>query len=375
MIMKKVHVEPHQQKLPLTVENKIGNNEEANGKGTAPIENDRFSVSPTMQRRAASRFVTARNADRHLTETGLAIRYEEHGVYAELEMRDKNTKVLTQDAATNLRDIAKRLGGVDEDVLDLLLANAIRNAPEPNGWHWIDVDEIIRARGRGLRKRNDGSGYKSGIDYSAREDVVKAVKLFSSVFVSVGKSTNKNESSKKNLTNYDPLLIIERIVVDDNKTRQEPVRFAYRFGSGLADVRMQSQSLLAPRSLLQLNGKTEKTAKDLGRQFVLHANTQGIVKRVVSAALQGSGIELEENETNRGRIRHRIEKALHALVERGVLRSWNYEENTTEMPPAQWADQRLPNRSWIETWLTYTIKAQVDVRVGKLVGEPTKIKS
>lgn len=330
-------------------------------RGTMPIVGDRFRSPANFERRAASRFVTAKDHERSVTENGLAVEYEESGVRAEVEMRPRDASAISSlsgFAASNLREIARGLDGVDEDVLDLLVSNAVENKPDASGWNWIEIDDVLHARGRGLRTRHDGTGYKAGYDDDARDDVLSAAQTFASIFVAVGPS---QAVGRKRLVNFAPVLVIERIVLDLASKRQSPVRLAYRFGAGLASNLGGDRSLLVQKSLLQLNGRTEAVPKAIGRHLVQHADSTGSVQRTVTEIVFGSGISVGDGD-NRGRARPRVERALDALVERGVLKSWNYLRNDGERGPSAWADFTLPYRNWIDVWMDFTVRAEVDVK-------------
>ncbi len=92
-----------------------------------------------------STYVIARAEERFATSTGLAVRHTEDGVIAEVEMRPASGQ-LTEIALAEIRTVAAQLSAVDDDVLDVLLANAIANGADNDDLHTVEIDAISAAR-------------------------------------------------------------------------------------------------------------------------------------------------------------------------------------------------------------------------------------
>jgi len=79
-----------------------------------------------------------------------------------------------EEALAEIRTVAAQLSAVDDDVLDVLLANAIANGADVNGLHTIEIDAILETRQRGVRHKTEGAKtYLAGRRQETRDDVVE----------------------------------------------------------------------------------------------------------------------------------------------------------------------------------------------------------
>jgi hypothetical protein len=329
--------------------------------GLPAVEGEHFPASATLSRRATSGFVTATDVDRVTTTQGIAYRYLEGGTVAEVELRpddegaERKKAPITRVQAESLRAIARGLDGVDEDVLDVLVANAVTNVPNSNGWHVIDVDAVLEARGRGVRRRKieGGKTYRAGYSDDHRDEVLGAVRALSQLYIAVGEV---RKAGRRRLRSHRPLLIVEEFVRDEARPTRPIVAIAYRFGEGFDGAHMAQ--VLAPAALLRLNARTEAAEKTLGRYLIQRVDRRGQVVTRIADLLAGVGWQLEAGG-NRGRIRPRVELTLEALVAAGVLRRWVYADDPTGGDPRRFADEALPSRGWIERWLNFGVVVDV----------------
>jgi hypothetical protein len=330
--------------------------------GLPAIEGEHFPASATLSRRATSGFVTAADGDRVMTTQGIAYQYLEGGVVAEVELRPEDEDArqqkkapITYVQAESLKAIARGLDGVDEDVLDVLVANAVTNVPNTKGWYVIDVDAVLEARGRGVRRRKieGGKTYRAGYSDDHRDEVLGAVRALSQLYIAVGEV---RKAGRRRLRSHRPLLIVEEFVRDEARPTRPVVAIAYRFGEGFDGEHMAQ--VLAPAALLRLNARTEAAEKTLGRYLIQRVDRRGQVVARIADLLSGVGWRIEAGG-NRGRIRPRVEMTLQALVEAGVLRRWVYADDSAGGDPRRFADEALPARGWIERWLDFRIVAHV----------------
>jgi hypothetical protein len=329
--------------------------------GSRVVDGEHFPSATALSRRATSRFVIAPENERVTTKQGVAVRYVEGGVVAEVELRppvvESSQVAISPAQAENLRAIARGLDGVDEDVFDILVANAVSNQANSKGWHVVDVDAVLEARGRGIRRRKvkTGKTYRAGYSDEHREEVVGAVRVLSQLHIGVGEV---QKVGRRRLRVHRPLLIIEEYVVDEARASKPIVAIAYRFGEAFDGA--GASHVLAPAALLRLNARTEGAQKALGRYLVQRANSRGSVVCQVNDIIEGIGWPIEEGR-NRGRIRVRIESALDALIVAGVLRRWAYAEDSADGEPRRFADEVLPSRGWLQRWLDFHIVVSVVV--------------
>jgi hypothetical protein len=329
--------------------------------GSPVVDGEHFPAATALSRRATSRFVIAPESARVTTKQGVAVRYVEGDVVAEVELRppvvESSKRAISLAQAENLRAIARGLDGVDEDVLDILVATAVSNPANSKGWHVVDVDAVLEARGRGVRHRKieTGKTYRAGYSDEHREEVVGAVRVLSQLHIGVGEI---QKVGRRRLRVHRPLLIVEEYVVDEARASKPIVAIAYRFGEGFDGT--GASQVLAPTALLRLNARTEGPQKTLGRYLVQRADSRGTVVCRIKDIIEGIGWPIEEGG-NRGRIRSRVESTLDALITAGVLSQWVYGDDRTGGDPRRFADEALPSRGWLGRWLDFQVIVSVVV--------------
>ena len=211
-----------------------------------------------------STYVIARPDERFETSTGLAVRHTEQGGTAHVEMRPANGQ-LTDAAVSEIRKVAAQLSAVDDDVLDVLLANAIANGSDADGLHTIEIDAILDTRQRGVRHKAEGrKTYLSGRRQETRDDAVARLRRLETLSVSIGERKMRGKMVRE----YDRVVGIQRLITDpDNDDRVVAVR--YHFGKWFTAWR--EGHAVAPRRLLELDGRNGAPTKTFGRYFVQRA--------------------------------------------------------------------------------------------------------
>jgi hypothetical protein len=151
-----------------------------------PIAGDTYPQTPGIERRSVSTYVIARPDERFETSTGLAVRHTEPDGTAQVEMRPVNGQ-LTDEAVTEIRNVAAQLSAVDDDVLDVLLANAIAHGHDREGLYTIEIDAILDTRQRGVKHKSEsGKSYLSGRRQETRDETVERLQRLQTLYVSIG---------------------------------------------------------------------------------------------------------------------------------------------------------------------------------------------
>jgi hypothetical protein len=288
-----------------------------------PIAGDTYPTTPGIERRSVSTYVIARPDERFETSTGLAVRHTEKDGTAQVEMRPVDGQ-LTDEAVTEIRNVAAQLSAVDDDVLDVLLANAIAHGHDGEGLYTIEIDAIIDTRQRGVKHKSEsGKSYLSGRRQETRDETVERLQRLQTLYVSIGERKMRGKMVRE----YDQVLNIPRIITDPgNKERVIAVR--YSFGKWFRAWR--DGHAVAPRRLLELDGRNGAPAKVLGRYFIqraLEADSQDRIVRNVRELLRDLRRNLPDDAgKNSGRPRVLLEEHLDTLEREGVLASWGYLE-------------------------------------------------
>jgi hypothetical protein len=288
-----------------------------------PIAGDTYPTTPGLERRSVSTYVIAKAEERFATSTGLAVRHTEDGIVAEVEMRPPSGQ-LTNDALAEIRTVAAQLSAVDDDVLDVLLANAIANGADADDLHTIEIDAILDTRQRGVRHKADGGKtYLAGRRQETRDDAVERLRRLETLYVSIGERKMRGKLVRE----YDRVVGIQRLITDPNDD-QRVLAVRYRFGKWFAAWR--DGYALAPRRLLELDGRNRAPAKTLGRYFVQRARETDergrIVRRVRDVLVDLRRPLHDTTGKNAGRPRANFEEHLETLEREGIFAAWGYIE-------------------------------------------------
>jgi hypothetical protein len=314
-----------------------------------PIVGDDYAAIAGIERRGVSTFVLhARTDALYDTERGVAIMHREDTHVAEVEMRPLggNGSVdfapATSAKLAEVRSAAARMSAVVEDVLDVLVSNAIENQTDSEGYHTLDIDAILEARGL-EKKRKGGIGsktYAAGHHVEARDAVVDAIKKLDTLYVALAPA---RETKRKRLRDWDRVVNVQRYTLEEPTNRIHSIR--YELGTWFA--RWKDDHVLAPRRILELDAKREAPAKILARYFTQRrrdADERGrIVRRVRNLFLETAS-EIERGK-NPQRSRDWIEQSLETLRGDGIIAGWSYVEDL----------DLLPRYKWLEPWLDYHV--------------------
>jgi hypothetical protein len=318
-----------------------------------PIVGNRYSTTALVARRSVSTYIQARDNERFDTSSGVAIRHVEGRVVAEVEMRDG----LSIPDHSAIRSVAAQLGEIDEDVLDVVIANAVRNGAGSDGLYEVDVDAIVAARGRGAKKKREGSKlYSSGMRDEARNAVVDALEALDRLYVSLGDAPRRRQG--KVVRDYDRVFDIRRKILEEGTNRV--VAVGYTFGEWFS--RWRDGLVLAPRALLALDARNGAPAKALGRYFTLlgpEADASKNLIRPIREVLLSVRRSLDYGK-NPQRLRSWLEDNLEELRRELVIAAWSYH------PPQ--AIEQLPHYKWIDTWLELSIQVTLRTQASDPVG-------
>jgi hypothetical protein len=318
-----------------------------------PIVGDRYSTTALVARRSVSTYIQARDDERFDTSSGVAIRHVEGRVIAEVEMRDG----LSVPDHSAIRSVAAQLGGIDEDVLDVVIANAVRNGPGSDGLYEVDVDAIVAARGRGGKTKREGIKlYSSGMRDEARDAVIDALEALDRLYVSLDDAPRRRQG--KVVRDYDRVFDIRRKTLEEGTDRV--IAIGYSFGEWFS--RWRDGLVLAPRALLALDARNGAPAKALGRYFTLlgpEADASKNLIRPIREVLLSVRRSLDYGK-NPQRLRSWLEDNLEELRCERVIAAWSYH-------PSQ-ATEQLPRYKWIDAWLELSVKVTLQPEAASPVG-------
>lgn len=317
-----------------------------------PVEGDKFKAGAGIELRGVSYFVSHALEPEAFRETsrGMAIMHTEASHIAEIALGTSVGKQLSV-----IKDSLSRYSVFHEDVLALLVANALSNEPDESGHYYVPIDAILDARE--LEQKKKHNKYMVGHHLEARVAVVEAVRDLRNLYVGTDPIERKHRRERE----WRAVLHIESFTTkrdDDGPNFQTIDEFdskkvsgmRYRFGVWFDTVKglQQSQPFTAPRAVLALDAQRESKAKKLGHYFIQRAydrDPHGRIVRKIRTVFRETGISPEAGNPQRSRTR--FEDALKKLVDKGVFSEWGYLDEASHPP--------LPAYKWLEPWLNLRI--------------------
>jgi hypothetical protein len=312
-----------------------------------PVVGDDYAAVAGIERRGVSSFVLhARTDALYDTERGVAITHSEETHFAEVEMRPlgrQPTMVpITSAELAEVRSAAARMSAVVEDVLDILVSNAIENPQDLDGYFELEIDAILDARGL-VKKQKGGIGtktYAAGHHVEAREAVIEAIQKLDSLYVALEPI---RFGKRKRLRDWDRVLNVQRYTLEEPSKRVHSIR--YELGTWFE--RWKDDHVLANRRILELDAKREAPAKLLARYFVQRrgeAKRTGRIVRRVRDLFVETATEIDRGK-NPQRSRDWLEGTLGTLKKDRIIAEWSYVESI----------DNLPRYKWLEPWLEYHV--------------------
>lgn len=258
----------------------------------------------------------------------------------------------------------EELSDLDADVLDALSAIWLNLARSPQEDAITDIDNLLAMRGLKPKKNGDGRG--AGYRPEQRADVLQALSHIQNLWLNMTELevyTNSGRRGKptKQVVQSRAFVITDRMgqlrfdgCIDVQKIVFRPgnVFAHYLFGPG-------RQTALLSAQALHYDPYRQDWEKRLTRYFSWQWKCQASsgceatcyrTRTLVEAA----GATVSARRPNR--TRERLEKALEALQQDGVIADWQYE---------RWDEQDAKQHGWMESWLKTNV----------LVGCPEAIKS
>ena len=247
---------------------------------------------------------------------------------------------------------AANLSDSDADVLDLLNAAWIDQAKKPADSAVISIDQILAIRG--LKPKRGAGGRRSGYRENQRAAVCMSIEFLENLWVTLSRLDVYSSNQKTTLGIKQTISVQSRVVIiTDRITREHPdgrrdlLQFAFRPGTFLGQFLLgtRRQIALLALSAIQYDPHREKFKKRLARYFswqwrIRSCDATYLTPFCIKTLLDAVGVDI--SRTNRpARIRDRLETALEALEDDGVIKTWQYQSFDADM--MSW-----PN--WLQIW-------------------------
>ncbi len=305
------------------------------------VVRETYRGTAAIERRSLTNYIISRADERVETKTGLSLAYAEGESVAVVEMRHRSREpsraMLSAGYLARIKEIAGQLSPLDDDLLDILIANIRENGVDGEGSAEIALSDIIEARERGIGHRVAASGaiYRDGIDRRVLDEVFSRLEDLERLFLYVGPVSVKGKPA----ADYVRIFTIRNIRFAPSDLSR-PIGIVYQF-TNAADM----TEISAPTRLLRLDSKRQAPMKKLGRYFLQRADDvdpDGRIVRSVERILNELHRVVDRDDPKKSRAW--LEKTLDGLVAEQIIGSWGYMKHP-----------KLPRYGWVDQWLTLQI--------------------
>jgi DNA-binding XRE family transcriptional regulator len=256
-----------------------------------------------------------------------------------------------------------QLSDLDVDVMDSLAAVYLQQTRKPGESAAVDIDDILAMRG--LKPKRGGSGTRGGYTPKQRQEAQAALARIQSIWLDMAEVDAYEDTerggrrrSRKTIQSR-PFVISDRMGQMRLDGFMDVERFIFRPGEVFAHYLHGPgrQTALLNAKILNFDPYRETWEKRLGRYLT---NLWRIRARV-GACMEPLRIQTllkvvdqELNSRRGGWIRERLEKALDALLERGIINAWQYD---------RWDEDTTQQRNWFESWMQATVLIEPPAKI------------
>ncbi len=249
----------------------------------------------------------------------------------------------------------EQMSALDVDVMDALAAIYLQRTRNPNESTAADVDELLAMRG--LKPKKGGSGTRGGYTPKQRREVMAAITRLQSIWLDMAEIDVYEEGPKggrkrsRKTIQSRPFVITDRMGQVRFDGYMDVERFIFKPGAVFAHYLHGPgrQTALLKAKILELDPYREAWEKNIGRYLTNLWRIRARSGRYsdplrVQTLLERTGYKLTPR---RGMwIRERLEKALDALTDHGIINGWQYD---------RWNEATTEQRGWFKEWLQATV--------------------
>ncbi|NMB13521.1 MAG: helix-turn-helix transcriptional regulator [Firmicutes bacterium] len=249
-----------------------------------------------------------------------------------------------------------QLSDLDVDVMDSLAAIYLQQTRQPGEDAVTGIDDILAMRG--LKPKRGGSGTRGGYTPKQRQEAQAALTRIQSIWLDMAEVDAYEDTerggrrrSRKTIQSR-PFVITDRIKGQMRLDGFMDVeRFIFRPGRVFAHYLHGPgrQTALLNAKILNFDPYRETWEKRLGRYLTnlwrIRARSGAYMEPLRIQTLL-KVVDQELNSRRGGWIRERLEKALDALLERGIINAWQYD---------RWDEDTTQQRNWFESWMQATV--------------------
>lgn len=271
---------------------------------------------------------------------------------------DPSEKVTTsqlEEKRKQLQLLSSKINDLTVDVFDIIMANWI----EDDERSIIYIDDFLEMRG--LSRRSDGV-----YDFDAKEEIrthisilnnmwitADKVQLFKDVSGSVEKVFEKLHGKLLSVTGYK-----ER--KKDGDVDYKPYSWIIQPGPPLIPFLRDpnKQFAIMTKAILEFHPINEAIEKRIARQLVWHfriRQARGDYLRSFNNGKMLSAAAVNINARNPSRSKERIEHAWNQLVDKKIIRNWQYD--------GEWDEEIVGQKGWGRKWLKANILFEPSIEI------------
>jgi len=256
-----------------------------------------------------------------------------------------------------------QLSDLDVDVMDSLAAIYLQQTRQPGEDAVTVIDDILAMRG--LKPKRGGSGTRGGYTPKQRQEAQAALARIQSIWLDMAEVDAYEDTerggrrrSRKTIQSR-PFVITDRMGQMRLDGFMDVERFIFRPGRVFAHYLHGPgrQTALLNAKILNFDPYRETWEKRLGRYLTnlwrIRARSGAYMEPLRIQTLL-KVVDQELNSRRGGWIRERLEKALDALLERGIINAWQYD---------RWDEDTTQQRNWFESWMQATVLIEPPAKI------------
>jgi len=242
-------------------------------------------------------------------------------------------RVLTDRDRDELREALQRWKEIDQDVLDILVTNAL-NESDRTGRSYISYANVLDAREISKKSKiQDGKRYAAGHRPEDRDEIHKSILRLYNMAADVAQSDVERKQKHRRVA---PVVVVHELQLDG--LTNAPIGVWYSLGSWAETA---TDDVLASRRILSYDPYRQSIEKRLGRILTIILAERETADCLVADIINEIRLPIEGH--NRGRSIARFDKALEVLHTDGVIGAYSYSPDVVSVP--------LPTRGTVEDWL------------------------
>lgn len=254
-----------------------------------------------------------------------------------------------------LTELARKITDLTVDVFDIIMASWI----EDDESSVLYIDDFLEMRG--LARRSDGA-----FDYDAKEEIRAHISILNNMWVTADKVQMYKDNSGQVERVFEKLHGKLLSVTGYKERKKEgdaeykPYAWIIRPGPPMIPFLRDPNKQFArmTKAVLEFHPVNEAIEKRIARHLVWHfriRQARGDYLRSFNNGKVLSAAAVNIDTRNPSRSKDRIEKAWDRLVEKNIIRDWQYD--------GEWNEQIAAQKAWRRKWLKANILFEPSIDV------------